>query len=111
MGNGRYAATLSYKDWLAFNNAQRAHYKIVEDIVPSVVLQTLSAVYFPRASAALAVAWIVGKHTFSTNYVAGGPENRYSSVAALHMVATLGWLGLSVAGALKLSGLITPSSF
>ena len=42
MGNGRYAATLSYKDWLAFNNAQRAHYKVVEDVVPVVILQVCS---------------------------------------------------------------------
>jgi len=30
MGNGRYAADLSYDQWFAFNNAQRAHYNFLE---------------------------------------------------------------------------------
>jgi hypothetical protein len=30
MGSGRFSALLPYGDWLAFNNAQRAHYNYVE---------------------------------------------------------------------------------
>lgn len=73
--------------------------------------QSLSAVYFPRASAALAVVWVAAKHQASSNYIAGGPENRYASFAGLHALALLSWLGLSVAGGLKLSGLITTTWF
>jgi hypothetical protein len=34
MGNGRYAAHLSYGQWLDFNNAQRAHYNMIEGSGP-----------------------------------------------------------------------------
>lgn len=30
MGNGRYAADWSYKEWFIFNNWQRAHYNYLE---------------------------------------------------------------------------------
>lgn len=104
MGNGRYAATLSYKQWFAFNNAQRAHYKVIETFTPALGLNLLSGIYFPKTSAALSVLWIIAQHIWARNYMQGGAENRYASIAGLGTVSMLGWLGLTVAGGLKLIG-------
>lgn len=35
MGNGRYAQHMPYKEWVAFNNAQRSHYNMIEISAPS----------------------------------------------------------------------------
>ena len=32
MGNGRYSAKLTYKDWFEFNSAQRIHYNYLESV-------------------------------------------------------------------------------
>ena len=104
MGNGRYAATLPYKKWYEFANAQRAHYKVVETFAPTLGLSLLAGVYYPKASAGLSVIWIVSQHVWATNYQAGGAESRYASIAGLGGISLLGWLGLSTAGGLKLLG-------
>ena len=161
MGNGRYAATLSYKSWYDFNNQQRAHYNLIENFagasasspialapvrkraqsatpsrargpthplraiispqlpltltpnplmcvcVGALSLQVLAGLFFPRVSSGLAVLWIGARHIWATNYIKGGPENRYGGLAGLHIVSVLGWLGMAVAGGLKLAGVVT----
>lgn len=107
MGNGRYASTLSYADWYSFANAQRAHYKYVEEYTPVAVLHGLAGIYFPLYSSILGAVWLVGKETLSSRYMSGGPEARYGGLAAFHALATLGFFGLSIAGGLKLAGLVS----
>jgi hypothetical protein len=111
MGSGRYASTLSYKAWFDFNNAQRVHYNLVENLPSIIALHLVAGVYFPRAAAAAAVPWLVARHMWGVNYVAAGPEGRYNNIAALHQLCTLAWFGMAVAGSLKASGVLTTSAF
>ena len=104
MGNGRFADTLSYGQWYAFNNAQRAHYNLVENFAPALGLHVLSGLFFPRITAGSALLWIAARHVWSSNYVKAGPNARYSGIAASHIICLLGWLGASVAGGLRLAG-------
>ena len=97
----------SYKEWFAFNNQQRAHYNLVENFPGALTLQVLAGLYFPRVSSGLAVLWIAARHVWAKNYISGGPENRYSGLAGLHIVSVLGWFGMAVAGGLKLTGLVS----
>lgn len=76
MGNGRFAATLSYPEWYAFNNAQRAHYNLVENISGALTLHVLSGLFFPVPTAASAVLWIAARHVWASNYVKSGPNAR-----------------------------------
>lgn len=99
--------TLPYADWYAFGNAQRAHYKYVEEYTPVALLHGLAGVYFPGYASILGVAWLVGKESLSSNYIKGGPENRYSGFSAVHAFATLGMFSLTIAGGLKLAGIVT----
>ena len=69
MGNGRFAATLPYADWLSFNNAQRAHYNLLEIFPSALGLHVLSGIFYPVPTAASAVLWIAARHSWSSNYV------------------------------------------
>lgn len=111
MGMGRYSDSLSYAEWYSFANMQRAHYKVVEDLPANIVLQTLASVYFPKSAAALALVWIAGRHTLSSNYKTNGPEARYGGIAGTHMLVSVAWLAMAVAGGLKLSGLVSTTWF
>lgn len=66
----------------------------------------MAGVYFPATASALSIIWIVARHSWSRDYITGGPEARYSGIGGLHAVAVLSWFGMSVAGGLKLAGLI-----
>ena len=104
MGTSRYSATLSYAAWFRFNLAQRAHYRFMESFPALLGLQVLSGIYFPTATAVLCPLYMFTYHIFAVNYVEGGPENRYSGLAAAQYVSILGWLFMSIAGSLKMIG-------
>jgi glutathione S-transferase len=106
MGNGRFAATLSYADWYLFNNAQRAHYNLVENFAPALSLHILSGLFFPRVTAASGALWILCRHVWASNYVSKGPNGRYGGIAGLHILCLLGWFGASVYGGLATTKLI-----
>jgi hypothetical protein len=104
MGNGRYSDTLSYANWFKFNLAQRAHYRFMESFPAILGLHVLSGVYFPVATAILAPSYMWAYHVFGANYIEGGPENRYSGIAAVQHISVLGWLFMAIAGSLKMIG-------
>lgn len=81
MGNGRYAEKLSYKAWYEFNSAQRAHYNFVEWIASTLILVTISGIYFPIPAAALGMAIFIARIIYSLGYIMGGPKGR--SIGAL----------------------------
>ena len=111
MGHGLYAHKLPYAAWYKFASGQRAHYNLVENLPMVLTLHALAGVYFPRAAAINALVWIGARHIWSQNYIKRGPENRYDGIAVLHQLSTVGWLGMAIAGGLKLSGLISTSAF
>jgi hypothetical protein len=106
MGNGRFAATLTYKEWLDFNNAQRAHYNLVENIAGVVGLHVLSGLFFPLYTSVSSVVWIGARSVWASNYAKDGPNARYNGIAGLHALCLLGWLGSSVFGGLRMAQLI-----
>ena len=92
MGNGRYAAKLSYKEWYEFNSAQRAHYNFVEWIASSIILILIAGLYFPIPGAALGLALFIARLIYSIGYAYSGPKGR--SIGAL--INDLAFLGLFV---------------
>jgi hypothetical protein len=100
MGTGRFAALLPYDQWLAFANAQRAHYNYVEGAATAVFLSLASGLYFPRASAALGLAYVLGREAFAVGYTRYGPEKRVVGAATLDL-ALLGMAGLAITGGLR----------
>ena len=58
MGTGRFAALLPYDQWLAFANAQRAHYNYVEGAASAIFLTVGAGLYNPRVAAMLGAAYV-----------------------------------------------------
>lgn len=68
MGCGRYAEKLSYKEWVQFNNATRAHYNFVEQIgivVPAILISGLA---YPCLSALCGLVYFVGRALYAFGY-------------------------------------------
>jgi glutathione S-transferase len=103
MGCGRYAAKLSDKDWVSFNNAQRAHLNYLEQLPTMMTLTLLSGLFMPRASAALAGSMLLGRELFARGYIAKGAPGRMRG-APFYYPGLLGSLGVTIYGGLNLLG-------
>lgn len=71
------------------------------EIMPSVVIFTLAAgAFWPRASAGLALLYMIGRELYGRGYVAKGPGARMSGnlLSALPLVSLL---GMSVYGVIS----------
>lgn len=99
MGNGRYSEKLSYSQWYKFNNAQRAHYNLVESAPSIFAFLFISGLYFPIPSAVLGLVVVISRIIYSIGYVSGGPGGRLIG-ALLVDLALLGFLGLSFASSI-----------
>jgi hypothetical protein len=103
MGSGLFSQTLTYGEWYKFNNAQRAHYNLVENFAPALGLHVLAGLFFPAPVAASSALWIAARHVWASNYATVGPNGRYGGIAGLHAACLLGWFGAAVYGGLKLA--------
>mmetsp|Transcript_22100 Transcript_22100/g.51396 ORF Transcript_22100/g.51396 Transcript_22100/m.51396 type:complete len:126 (-) Transcript_22100:303-680(-) len=77
MGNGRYSAQLEYEPWVRFNNAQRAHYNMVES-APGVIGSLLtSGLAAPKLAAGLGFGYAVGRLLYARGYTSSkGADGR-----------------------------------
>lgn len=93
MGSGRYSQELSYKDWYAFNCAQRVHLNFVESIATYLLLLLVGGLSYPLATAALGSTLVVGQLIYSIGYMMS-PAMRVPG-ALLIDAALVGLLGLA----------------
>ncbi|KAI9218586.1 hypothetical protein BC828DRAFT_388204 [Blastocladiella britannica] len=105
MGSGLYANKLSEKDWIAFNNAQRVHGNYLEELPTAITLLLTSGLFQPTIAAAGAVSYILGRELYTRGYVANGPEGRARGFAFKYP-PLFAWLGITVYGAIKMTGWI-----
>lgn len=105
MGNGRYAAALTYSEWFAVNNGQRAHYNGVESIAVALASLLAGGAFFPRVAAGAGAAYIVGRELYATGYAAKGPSGRIAG-AGLVDLGLLVLVGTAIVGGLLHTGLI-----
>eukprot|EP00461_Guttulinopsis_vulgaris_P002958 UN02959 len=87
MGQGRVADKLPMKDWLLFNNAQRAHGNFLETLTIVILMAFVSGLYFPRLTVISQLVYIVGRILYSWMYTYGGPDGRL--IGALILDAAL----------------------
>jgi hypothetical protein len=90
MGHGRYAQFMPYDKWVRFNNAQRAHYNMVEQSAPTLVCLAGAGLFFPKLSASLGFAFSIGRILYAMGYTTNkGADGRVLGVVIAEM-ATLG---------------------
>ena len=75
-GNGYYADKLSYEHWYEFNNWQRAHYNLLETIVPISAMIMITSVNLPFVAMLQAGCFFVGRVFYGFGYCIGGPKGR-----------------------------------
>jgi len=96
MGNGFYAQKLSYKAWVEFNNAQRAHGNYLEFAPTTFVWLFIAGIYFPIPAAVIGLGSIIFRIFYGVGYVKSGAKGR--TIGALgNDLCILGLLGLSFA--------------
>jgi len=79
MGNGLFSQQLSYSDWVDINNAQRVHYKVIEESGPFLACALATGLIYPRTVAAMVALNIVGRVMWAGAYTNKGSAKRYSS--------------------------------
>ena len=72
MGSGRFAAELTYAEWLAFNNAQRGHQNALETLPGVLACLFAAGAVYPVTASALAGLYGVGRPLYA--WCARGPR-------------------------------------
>ena len=103
MGNGRYSAKLSYKDWFEFNNVQRIHYNYLESVA-CVITWLLIAGLAPNCTwwaTTLGAANLLGRIIYHIGYASKGPKGRVLGFV-ISFFSAIGLFVLAVVSPLKL---------
>ena len=104
MGNGPISQQLDYADWLSINNAQRAHYKYIEESAPFLASVVTAGLVFPRTSAILCLTNVVARIVWGRAYTKYGSSKRYSSGGMLAPLSTIAMLFVATYAGLKSVG-------
>ena len=75
-GSGYYSRKLSYEQWYALNNGQRAHMNYIEWIASYEVFLLVGGVYFPIPAAAIGLGVVIFRIIYAAGYTSGGPSSR-----------------------------------
>lgn len=106
MGNGPLSQHLEYSQWADINNAQRVHYKMVEESAPMLACMLGAGLVYPKTVAILGLVNCVGRYFWGLGYMKG-PGKRYSfGVPIFGSLAYLGVLGMGVYAGLEKAGAI-----
>jgi hypothetical protein len=95
MGNGRYAEHLDYEDWVKFNNAQRAHYNLVEVSGPALASCITAGLYQPIIAGSLGISFALGRVIYSMGYNSKGASGRMAG-AIMGSLSLFGLFGLNL---------------
>ncbi|TEB38950.1 hypothetical protein FA13DRAFT_1724892 [Coprinellus micaceus] len=71
------------RDAHLFNCAQRCHQNTLENMPFVYVTAIVTGLRYPKLSAALTGAWVIGKWAFTFGYATGEPENRFNKIYAI----------------------------
>eukprot|EP01016_Furgasonia_blochmanni_P017372 TRINITY_DN2018_c0_g2_i1.p1 TRINITY_DN2018_c0_g2~~TRINITY_DN2018_c0_g2_i1.p1 ORF type:complete len:179 (+),score=30.14 TRINITY_DN2018_c0_g2_i1:102-638(+) len=102
MGNGRYSAKLSYREWWLFNNAQRAHLNFLEQLGIAVPAIILGGIYYPAQAVCLGSCYFVGRLLYSVGYMSEGGADSREAGAYIAGFSLLGNIGFAIATGVKM---------
>jgi hypothetical protein len=105
MGNGRYSDLIPYDSWVHINNAQRAHYNMIESSGPVLAAVVVGGLFYPVVCAALGVAYALGRLAYGIGYRSNkGADGRLVG-AIVSFFATFGLYGVNIYSGLKAAGI------
>ena len=99
-GSGLYSSKLSYEDWYALNNGQRAHYNFIEWIATNLVLLLISGISYPIEAAILGGGITLSRFVYAIGYKSG-PSKRVLG-ALVNDLITLAQFVMSIMTALQI---------
>ena len=101
MGNGRYSQHLTYAQWVQLNNAQRAHYNMIEISAPVLACLVSVGLRHPKLASAFAFLYALGRLIYAAGYTSDKGANgrffgaRVSLIGAIGLALTAINVGLS----------------
>jgi len=103
VGQGRFADKLSDEQWVAFNNAQRAHQNYLEQLPAVLLLMLIGGLGVPRVAVPMGVLYMVGRHVYGMKYrqegaAARGAGSRLYYVAVITLLVCALYTSWTVAG-------------
>ena len=105
MGTGRYSEKLSYNDWVYFNNAQRAHYNLVEQVASVLALLAIGGISYPVPAAIFGWIYFVARLFYCWYVSSQGAKHPLRRVGAfLGDIALVGGFVLTIMTAVKVIG-------
>ena len=91
------------KDAYKFNCAQRAHANLLENLPQTIAMLLFAAVFYPRATPALGLGWVVSRILFLYGYVKSDkPNGSGRMIGSTFWLAQLGLIGLCVSAGLTM---------
>lgn len=75
-GNGRYSRVLSYAAWLDFNNTQRAHLNLTEQLPLTITFFFAALLLMPGYVKYMIWVYVFGRVTYTIGYKFGGGAMR-----------------------------------
>lgn len=103
-GSGRFADKLPMDQWIAFNNAQRAHLNFLEQLPIVVTFLLIAGIVYTKTAVACGAVYIIGRLLYIQGYNSktGAPARLRGSMVFYPALITL--LVTSVMSCLELSG-------
>lgn len=101
MGNGRYSAHLTFPQWVQLNNAQRAHYNMIEISAPVLACLVSVGLAHPKLASLFAFLYGLGRLIYAAGYTSDKGANgrfigaRVSLVGAIGLALTAIKVGLT----------------
>jgi hypothetical protein len=96
MGCGLYAQQLDYADWVTFNNAQRAHYNMVESMAPVLATLIVAGLSAPKLSGCLGLGYAFGRILYKIGYTSKKGANGRAAGAMVAALCSLGLFGTAI---------------
>mmetsp|Transcript_15115 Transcript_15115/g.10594 ORF Transcript_15115/g.10594 Transcript_15115/m.10594 type:complete len:157 (+) Transcript_15115:207-677(+) len=83
-GNGYYAKMLPFADWYKFNCCQRIQMNYLEHLPSVLTFISVSALLYPKETAYLTIAYIIGRQAYAFGYYRGH-QNRIVGALVLDL--------------------------
>eukprot|EP00300_Choanocystis_sp_HF-7_P033939 c46404_g1_i1.p1 GENE.c46404_g1_i1~~c46404_g1_i1.p1 ORF type:complete len:205 (+),score=48.91 c46404_g1_i1:72-617(+) len=106
-GLGRFSDKLSVEAWMELNVAQRAAGNYLEQITPIVTLELLSGLFYPRVSASIGVAYLVGRFLYTRGFKSKSGTGARGTGFGIAYLSHAALLAITIFSGVRLTGVLS----